>query len=704
MASSSQGGVAIGGVAREPWSQGQPFTLRDVLISGFFHRRIIIFFALLPLVVGAIAVLETKTNYTASDLLMVLVNREFSGIQNVTDSGPAVLSIEGLKSVESEIQIIESAETIRTTITTVGLERIFPDTSFIERLRGLFSRGDNPMDDAIERFRRNLSSSVQSGSNVIRVSYSNPDRAVAIAVTNELIRAYLDRRRVLFQNPTSGILAEEVRRLNDQLLNLDREIEAVKVAADMIDFAQDSVLAANQVDTIIQRRRQVEERVAGVAGQLTEAEKQKTALTETVFDFYQQSDAVANDDDRNLLTRLQTDRNRLTSLYPATSPAVREVDKKIATVREAMQSPDQKVSWTKREVRNPAVSFVANMILSLSVEQDSLKQQIAELDVQQEVAQKRLAIVRGAEAKLIELNRQRDVLTDSYREYIKRGQAAKIEETASAVRAANVRVVQTASNSVTRRNLRLPLAAGSLFAALLFGAAAGAAASAMRNVFIQPREAERTLHIPRLGEFNDHTDAFDDRDSRFAMAALASRLLDVRVGERRLKTLQIIGLRADAQYHRFSEAMAREMSEGRDLRTLLIDFANPKTILSSAAGPDGLIVSPTASPDLWLAVAPANFPATTLRTSVDDTRRMLDDLAQQYDFVIVCAPSQSEMLLTRRFATVVDANLLVVVGERSREPAIAWLRDVVLEAGGNLLGFVFTSRKLYLPRWLYRWF
>ena len=411
MAPSSQGGVAIGGAVREPWNQGQPFTLRDVLIAGFYHRRIIIFFALLPLLVGGIAVVETKTNYTASDLLMVLVNREFSGIQNVTDSGPAVLSIEGLKSVESEIQIIESAETIRTTITTIGLERIFPDTSVIEQIRSLFSRGDNPMDDAIARFRRNLSSSVQSGSNVIRVSFSNPDRAVAIEVMNELIRAYLDRRRVLFQNPTSGILAEEVRRLNDQLLNLDREIEAVKVAADMIDFAQDSVLAANQVDTIIQRRRQVEERVAGVAGQLTEAEKQKTALTETVFDFYQQSDAVANDDDRNLLTRLQTDRNRLTSLYPATSPAVREVDKKIATVREAMQSPDQKVSWTKREVRNPAVSFVANMILSLSVEQDSLKQQIAELDAQQEVAQKRLAVVRGAEAKLIELNRQRDVLT-----------------------------------------------------------------------------------------------------------------------------------------------------------------------------------------------------------------------------------------------------------------------------------------------------
>ena len=140
LAPSSQGGVAIGGAVREPWNQGQPFTLRDVLIAGFYHRRIIIFFALLPLLVGGIAVVETKTNYTASDLLMVLVNREFSGIQNVTDSGPAVLSIEGLKSVELEIQIIESAETICTTITTIGLERIFPDTSVIEQIRGLFSR------------------------------------------------------------------------------------------------------------------------------------------------------------------------------------------------------------------------------------------------------------------------------------------------------------------------------------------------------------------------------------------------------------------------------------------------------------------------------------------------------------------------------------------------------------------------------------
>ena len=256
---------------------------------------------------------------------------------------------------------------------------------------------------------------------------------------------------------------------------------------------------------------------------------------------------------------------------------------------------------------------------------------------------------------------------------------------------------------MTRRNLRLPLAAGSLFAALLFGAAGGRGLRHAHRVHTAPGGGTHP-HIPRLGEFNDHADAFDDRDSRFAMAALASRLLDIRVGERRLKTLQIIGLRAEAQYHRFAEAMAREMSEGRNLRTLLIDFANPKTVLSSATGPDGLIVSPTASPDSWLAVAPANFPATTLRTSIDDTRRMLDDLAQQYDFVDRVRPvavGDAPHPEVRRGGGCKSAR----GGGRAQSRACHCLAAGRRAGGGrNPAGFVFTSRKLYLPRWLYRWF
>jgi len=45
----------------------------------------------------------------------------------------------------------------------------------------------------------------------------------------------------------------------------------------------------------------------------------------------------------------------------------------------------------------------------------------------------------------------------------------------------------------------------------------------------------------------------------------------------------------------------------------------------------------------------------------------------------------------------------VVRAEVTRSPAATRLRDLVLEAGGGLLGFVFTGRKYYIPRWVYRW-
>lgn len=101
-------------------------TSRDFLIAAFFHIRIVLLAALIPLAIGVTAATLTKTQYTANSLLMVMVSREVSNTQNVTDSGPSVLSIEGLKQVESEVKILESADIIRTVIETIGSDRLFP--------------------------------------------------------------------------------------------------------------------------------------------------------------------------------------------------------------------------------------------------------------------------------------------------------------------------------------------------------------------------------------------------------------------------------------------------------------------------------------------------------------------------------------------------------------------------------------------------
>ncbi len=688
----------------------EAFTLRDLLVVAFYHRRLILLAALVPILAAVAAAVLVKTTYTADGLMMVLVNREVSGNQNVTDSGPAVLSIEGLKSVQSEVEIITSAGVIRQTIQKIGLERLYPE--LVEgRFNGLVPpvAEERRPDKAIELFRRDLKANVESDSNIVRIAYRHPDRAIAIAVVDTLVDAYRERRRAVFDNPRAPFLAGEVVRFKQQLEETDAAILKVKADHDVIDIDQDRILAANQVDSVVQRHRQVSERRAATTAQLAEAERQVAALPQTVFDFRQKSDAVTNDDDRNLLTRLQVDRERLAAQYAPGYPAIQELDQKIAAVRRAMNSRELKISTASRDVRNPAVSYMSNMILNLRVERDALDNQLVELGRQKEAAEARVAALRIADGTLIDLHRRRDVLDDSYRQYVKRAEAAKIEEDAAQVRSSNVRVVQQADAPITGRNMRLPFLAAGLTGGLLFGAAAGAFGAWLRRSFIMPTEAERALQIPALAEFTDAGGRFDGAGAQPALAHFASLLLDTAVDDRTLRIVQLVSVGDEEGRRPLARALAEEIATGRGLRTLLIDCGDGRDrgqglpARPGSTGTSTLAVATSGVPLLWLASDVARSAMTSLRAPLADARRQVEALRQEYDVVVISAPAQGLSHLTQRLAAIVDANILVVRAEVSRAPAVTRLRDMILEAGGGLLGFVFTGRKYYIPRWVYRW-
>ena len=711
---------ATAGLARpdEPASAGwrgsitrrEAFTLRDLLIVAFYHRRLIVLTALLPLIVAGAAAYFSKTQYTADGLMMVLVNREVSGSQNVADTGPAVLSIEGLKSVHSEVEIITSAGVVQKTIEKIGLERLYPE--IIEgRFEGLLPpiEEERRMEKAMELFRRDLRANVESDSNVVRISYRHPDRALAITAVDTLTDFYREHRRSIFDNPRAPFLASEVTRFKQQLEATDAEIQRLKVDANVIEIEQDRILAANQVDNVVQRHRQVSERQAAILAQLQEAERQLAGVPKQVFDFRQRSDAVANDDDRNVLTRLQLERDRLAQLYAPSYPALAEVDQKIKTVRDAMRNRnEQKIFFTDREVRNPALSFLSNMILSLRVERDALENQLKELDRQKETAEKRMAELRVADGKLVELHRRRDVLDDSYRQYVKRAEAAKMEEDAAQIRSSNVRLVQRGDAPITGKDMRIPFLVAGLSGGLLLGAAAGAFGAWLRRSFIMPSEVERSIQIPSLAEFPMGGDRFDTPQSRQAMAHLASGLLDTSIDTRGLRVFQFVAVGNEELKRPLARAIAEEFAVGRGLRTLLIDFGDARErglVPASAPGTreEAMAVATSGVPQLWLAAESAHSPLGNLRAPLIEARRRIEQLRNEYDVVVVSGPAQGFSPITQRLASIVDANVMVVRAEVTRSPAATRLRDLVLEAGGGLLGFVFTGRKYYIPRWVYRW-
>lgn len=435
-------------------------------------------------------------------------------------------------------------------------------------------------------------------------------------------------------------------RFKQQLEATDADIQKLKADYNVIEIEQDRVLAANQVDNVVQRHRQVSERQAAITAQLEEAERQMAGVPKQVFDFRQRSDATANDDDRNVLTRLQLERDRLALQYAPTYPALAEIEQKIDTVRKAMRNKgDQKTFYTDREVRNPAASFLANMILSLKVERDALQNQLVELDRQRITAEKRLAELRVADGQLVEMHRRRDVLDDSYRQYVKRAEAAKIEEDAAQVRSSNVRLIQQGDAPITGLDLRLPLLVAGVSGGLLLGprpAPSGRGCGA----FIMPTEAERSLELPVLAEFGGAGTRFDRPDQRQALAHFASIMLDTAIDGRYLRVFQLASVGDDERKRPLARALAEEFATGRQLRTLLIDFGGARDralIPATAPGTrdEAMPVATSDVPQLWLAADGPHSTLGNLRAPLVDARRQIDQLRREYDVIVISGPAQA---------------------------------------------------------------
>lgn len=736
--------AAVGGGA------ASSLTPRDLLILAFYHKRIILFAALLPLITGLVAAVYSSTEYTADNLILMLVNTEQAGVQEMGDL-PSVLSIDGLKLVDSEIKILESRQTIEHALAGIDIAELYPEV-VNEGWRSLFPwlSTENAVERATEKFRRDLRVVQEDSSNIVRVSFTHNNPELAALAVNRLADAYLDRRRTIFENPRSPFLATERSRFNDQLRGIESRIQTLKSEYDIIDMAQEIMLSVNQVDTIVQRRRQTQERRAALTAEVVSARTRLDALPERVFDYHETSNQSNNDDDRNVLLKLEMELDRMVPLYTPDYPPLRELERKIATVRQSMKRGDKPVYTAEREIRNPTIGFLTNHLLTLEIEQDALDRQIEELDRQHVEATTKLERLRGGETELRDLERTRSVLEQIYRDYAQRTEVARAEEESSKVRASNVRVVQDAVAPVSGQSMRLSFLLAGLIGGIMAGAGAGVVATWMRQVYILPSEIERSLGIPALASFSDGAGDLSGAGAQRELIHLAAQLLDTTVDGQPLSVIQFVCANESNGEVAVARALAIEFAQGRGLRTLLINLLDDdrsiqlltppadstvgtapaqgpagagegdgSTVvltreslaaerlkdapLDVASGTGGLIIRTTGIPGLSVSEAAVRSPLANLRTAVSQSRELIQELRGQFEMVVVLSPTVSVNHLARRMAPMVDVNILLARAEHTRAPVVARLRDTVLQSGGDLLGLVLTDRQFHIPQVIYRW-
>lgn len=688
-------------------------TARDVLVQLFYHGPLLRKCILFGLLIGLLAASLTPTKYTADSLVLVLIGSESTSAQDSSGITPTVLSIDGLKAVQSEIQIVRSDEVLRAAIRKVGAGVIYPWLTRPRWFGLLPPRNPSTVEGvAVERLRSDIRVESDPGSNVIRISFANPDRTTAIQVVQAVLDAYLQQRRTIYASTNATFVGREIERYREALAKLDTQIQDLRKRYNVLDMPQDIVLATNRLDGIVQRQNQVRERQVAVQTEIAAVKVNLAAQPQTVLDFRETTNNTGNDEARNTLVRLEQERTHLVDQYKPDWPAIAAVNQRIASARGLMGPHDKNLYFTEREIRNPALEVLNNRLASLEVENKALSEQLVELEQQYKQADDRIQSLRTADGQLHGLQLTRDVTEGVYRQLAQRQPAAVFQDHVVDERNANLRVVQTATAPVVGRSMTISYVIGGLVLGLLLGAAAVAIATLLRQVYILPSEVERDLLIPALASL-DGSEAKLRTDDQQAISTLSTLLQEVTVDGRPLASLQVIGISDDDGRAALVQGLGTELAVGYERNTLILDLESDGAAYASAlgtaddAGPQTrelpIRVAATKTPRLWIGLGKIQAVLGDRRASVTQTQQVLQALHREFSLVLLVASADLSGYAVRRLATTVDANIVIVRAEQTRGAVATRLCDIIRTGGGNLLGFIFEGRKYYVPAWLYRW-
>ncbi|WP_165799638.1 GumC family protein [Sphingomonas oleivorans] len=675
-------------------------SLRDILVQAFYNRWIIATCLLFGLFVGLLGAVLSPSYFTAESLLLIRTDAGMAP-QSIAAPGEAPSADAVKRILESDIRILQSEPVLRATIERLGIVPATGEESGRRTVR------------AVEEFRRKLHVTVQPDTNIIRIAYENRDRATAIRAVAMLVQVYGDQRSGAYLNKAGQAQEREIRRYADDLRSIETQIQDVRAHADVLDIRQDIELASNRLDGLGLRASQSRERLSAVEAELAAAAGELSRTPAQVLDSRESTNARANDEARNTLLRLKLDRQHLLEQYTPEWPGLRELDRRIAAAEEQLTANGEARSMSERFVRNPIVDQLRGRMAALRMERQALLRQLADLDRQMREAGGKAGQLRTADQELRDLQRTRDVIENIYRQLSLSQAGTKLQNDTVDDSSSSVRIVQPATAPTRPSSQAITFLIAGILLGIVGAVIASGVATLIRQVFITPREAERALRLPALADVPRDQSNFRKEAGRAAVQPLTSYLMDGMIDDRPLKIVRIAGTDPDERSG-LALAIARCMAGHHRQGTLLLDLSREGHLrqpLSEerATGhiPLGGTDVPLAESEielLWMIVEGGQAALRDSRIGLADLRSFMDHARAVFDRIVIIGDDDDRgQYLTRRNYRLADANLLIVRAERTRAPAIQQLRDTILAAGGDLLGFVYTGRKYHIPGRIYRW-
>jgi uncharacterized protein involved in exopolysaccharide biosynthesis len=466
------------------------YTASDVATLLWRERGLMLVVFLGILALGVAAAFSLHTLYSAQSSVLVRLGQEYVYQPAAGDAARGAIP-ESDAVVQSEVEILSSAQLKQQVIEKIGLSRLYPkigvgyDLATPEERRLMMGKAIAAMD-------KSLKIVSTPGAPVVRITFQHPDPQMAALALNTLLDQYLVYRRSVLLDQTAP-LENQRKSFEARLAQADEAYENFLGSNNIGDFEAEKASLAQLQSSLQQQKFAADDQLKEKQGELDGLSAQAGQLTPEIG-LYRDIDHAAQDK----LTDLKLQRENLLGRYRPDASPVRDIDAQIATLERAISAGGVQGEGARRVGVNPVYQTVQSDKIQASAQISALQQSSEALGAQIDQVTERQLRLAQLEPQYQGLARDRDVLQGNVRDFTVKEQQTEAADAIARQGDDNISIVERAVVPTQGKSLKQPVLALSVLLAAFTALCVG-----LLRVFLRPgiptsASAARTLDLPVL--------------------------------------------------------------------------------------------------------------------------------------------------------------------------------------------------------------
>jgi protein tyrosine kinase modulator len=468
------------------------YTARDLAAAIFRHRRIAAS-SIIAMVAGAILAAYYLPSYTGEFQVLVRRSRIDPVVTAEQDSRPEMKPGVTEEELNSEAQVMRSADVLRPVVLATGLDK--HEHGFLANLTP-----EQKIQKAMDHLSKRLDISVVKKTDIVDVVYKNKDPKLAAEVAKALASSYMEKH-ALVQRPggQSDFFEKQMIGARTRLKDAEGTLAAFNKNNATVTPAAERDLAVQKMNEFVFNAEQARASVRQTQDRIRTLEGLEKSVPERITTTVKLADnSMLLEQMKSKLLALELQRNDLLAKYQPTYRPVQDVEKQIADTKAAIANENANPVKEESTDLNTTNAWVRSELAKARADLATYGAAVTAAQAGVTRYQARTQQLQGKALEEQEIQRNLKVTEANYLLYQQKLEEARISDGLDKQGILNVALTETPSVPV------LPSRPGWVYATLvallacMLGAFAIVTAEFADNTFRTPDELRGYLPVPVL--------------------------------------------------------------------------------------------------------------------------------------------------------------------------------------------------------------